>query len=83
MYNLIFMDIGLPGISGIETAIKIRQLSSPQKDIPIIALTAFSDKKIHQACFDAGINIIETKPVKLEKLAKLVHYFLSGTFGYR
>lgn len=76
VYSLIFLDIGLPGINGIETAAKIRQLAAPKKDIPIIALTAFADKKTQLACLDAGINIVETKPIRPEKLSELVAYFL-------
>lgn len=80
-YDLIFMDIGLPGMSGIETATKIRQLASPKKDTPIIALTAFVDKKTQQACLEAGIDSFESKPTTQEKLSELVDYFCSETLA--
>ncbi len=80
-YDLIFMDIGLPGISGIETATKIRQLASPKKDTPIIALTAFVDKKTQLACLEAGIDSFESKPTTPEKLSELVDYFCKETLA--
>lgn len=75
-YKLIFMDIGLPGMSGIEAATEIRRLTSSKKHTPIIALTAFVDQKTKQACLDAGINLVANKPIKQEKLSKLVSCFL-------
>jgi len=74
-YKLIFMDIGLPGMNGIEAATAIRQLSSAKKTTPIVALTSFYDQKIHANCLQAGINTVAYKPIKQEKLSKLVAYY--------
>ena len=76
-YKLIFMDIGLPGMNGIEAATEIRRLKSPKKHTPIIALTSLVDQKTKQACLDAGMNLVENKPIKQEKLSKLVAYYCS------
>jgi CheY-like chemotaxis protein len=74
-YKLIFMDVGLPGMSGIEAAAEIRRLPSEKKHTPIIALTGFADQKTKQACLDAGINLVANKPIKQKKLSKLVSYY--------
>lgn len=72
-YDVILMDINLPGMSGIDAAIQIRRLE--YQNLPIIALTAFSDKKNYQDCINAGINDFVTKPISQEKLKNLMDYY--------
>lgn len=74
-YDVILMDINLPGMSGIDAAIEIRRLE--YQNLPIIALTAFSDKKNYQDCMDAGINDFVTKPISQEKLKNLIDYYIN------
>ncbi len=63
-YDIIFMDIGLPDMSGFEVAKKIRQTKNlPNKHIPIIALTANSDPSYKEKFKSAGIQAIEYKPL--------------------
>ena len=72
---LIFMDIGLPGIDGIAAAIMIRQkeLETSQKRVPIIALTAHSEK---ERCILAGIDDFLQKPALLADLKALLDKWL-------
>jgi CheY-like chemotaxis protein len=74
-YDVILMDIRLPGMNGIDAAIEIRRLE--YQNLPIIALTAFSDKKNYQDCIDAGINDFVTKPISQEKLKNLMDYYVN------
>ena len=62
-------------MSGIDAAIQIRRLE--YQNLPIIALTAFSDKKNYQDCIDAGINAFVTKPISQEKLKNLMDYYIN------
>lgn len=64
---LIFMDIGLPGIDGAHATLLIREkeLREGRKRIPIIALTAHSDK---DACLSAGMDDYLRKPAFLADL---------------
>ncbi len=75
-YDLIYMDIGLPGIDGIETTKRLRKLEAQSNRTPvtIIALSAHIDEQESQKCLDAGMNAIAIKP--LEKKQILQH--LSG-----
>ena len=66
-YDLILMDIGLPGISGIEAAAEIRKMGIAA---PIIALTAHGADE--QKCFDAGMNGLINKPLVADKLEALL-----------
>ncbi|MFZ0219703.1 MAG: response regulator [Candidatus Aquirickettsiella sp.] len=74
-YDVILMDISLPGMSGIDAAIEIRRREN--QNLPIIALTAFSDEKNYQDCKNAGINAFVTKPISQEKLKNLIAYYIN------
>lgn len=56
-FNLILMDIVMPEMNGIETALTIQKMKKEKKiaDIPIIALTSSNDAAIKEACFDVGM----------------------------
>jgi CheY-like chemotaxis protein len=61
-YDLIVMDIMLPGISGIETARQIRLLKDVRvANIPIFALTAVG-KMVREDCLKIGISEVFLKP---------------------
>ena len=57
-YDLILLDLMLPGKSGIEALAEIRAVSS----VPVIALTAVSDKDSTITLLKAGANDYITKP---------------------
>ena len=61
-YDLILMDVGLPGIDGIETTLKIKQSQNPNHKIPVVAITAHTDAATCQQCFDAGMVGFLAKP---------------------
>lgn len=70
-FDLILMDISMPGIDGIETTRLIRE-DEDLKDIPVIMVTGYrSDDYLTQA-FNAGANDYLTRPVKkLEIFARV------------
>ncbi|MDD5616429.1 MAG: response regulator [Candidatus Methanoperedens sp.] len=68
-YDLILMDIALPGIDGIETTKKIR--SMPQyKNVPFIALTAFAMAGDKERLLNAGFNEYVSKPLDVHEFVK-------------
>lgn len=67
-YDLILMDIGLPDMSGIEAAIKIKQ-DALSKHIPIVAVTAYQKNEMLEECQLAGIKAVYNKPLIGEDLA--------------
>lgn len=71
-YDLIFMDMRMPNMDGLEATRKIRQLPNVPKDLPIIALTANAFDDDRNACFDSGMNDFMTKPVSAEELTQMV-----------
>ncbi|MGD2088277.1 MAG: two-component regulator propeller domain-containing protein [Candidatus Aminicenantes bacterium] len=69
-YDLIFMDIHMPQMDGIEATREIRQKGF--SDIPIIAMTAHSMKGDREKFLDCGMNDYIAKPIKRETVFEMV-----------
>jgi len=75
-YDLIFMDIHLPEIDGIAAAREIRRREKENPNARrtfICALTANVMKKTREACFDAGMDDILSKPLRADELASILN----------
>ena len=73
-YNIVLMDIHMPGISGIEATKRIRSFD---KDLTIFALTAVTVEDKMQEFDEAGFNDIISKPFKQEDFEKKLYLTLS------
>jgi len=69
-FDLIFMDIQMPEIDGIEATQTIRQKGFDT--IPIVAMTARAMKGDREMCLEAGMNDYMTKPIKRETVFKMI-----------
>jgi signal transduction histidine kinase/CheY-like chemotaxis protein len=69
-FDVVLMDIHMPGISGIEATQKIRGFN---KGIPIIALTAVTIDENLDEFFRVGFNEIIPKPFKPEEFFEKIH----------
>lgn len=65
LYDIILMDIALPDISGLNVIHCIRNMVSNQQ-VPIIALTAYSDQAYREQSLKAGANAYLMKPLSYE-----------------
>lgn len=78
-FDLILMDIGLPGIDGLEATRQIRQLEKLGKSLNkghcIAALSAHIDEKIKSDCLAIGMNTVFSKPFSTEKYIEIVTQF--------
>ncbi|WP_405200549.1 response regulator [Christiangramia sp. LLG6405-1] len=74
-FDLILMDIHMPGISGIEATIEIRKFNP---DIPIIALTAVTLDDNLDEFYMNGFNDIIPKPYKTEEFFHKINKYLSA-----
>jgi signal transduction histidine kinase len=70
-FDLVFMDVSMPGIDGYETTRRIR-VEDGFSDLPIIALTAHAIAGIRERCLAAGMDDYLTKPFDVEQLEKMV-----------
>ncbi|MYL25092.1 response regulator [Halomonas alkaliantarctica] len=75
-YDLVLMDISLPGMDGYAALKKIRATPT-LASLPVIAVTAHaSDTEIHRGR-EAGFDDYVTKPVKLNLLKQMIHTYLN------
>ncbi|WP_221799069.1 response regulator [Oceanobacter mangrovi] len=76
--DLVFMDIQMPGMTGLEATEAIRQLPGKQS-LPIIALTAHAMADERQYLIKKGMNDYQTKPISLQQLIDTIYQWT----GYR
>ncbi|WJH35582.1 ATP-binding protein [Paenibacillus sp. CC-CFT747] len=62
-YDLIFMDLEMPDMDGLEATRAIRQHYSPGEGPVIVAVTAYARRDDRERCFEAGMMDYISKPV--------------------
>jgi PAS domain S-box-containing protein len=78
-FDLIFLDLQIPGMSGIELTHRIRALQAQYGwRCPIVALTAHAMPMDRARCMDAGMDDYLTKPVDQERLQSLLRLVSSA-----
>ena len=77
-YDLIFMDIHMPGVDGYEATRLIRSLDNPKaKTVPIIAMTANVFKEDVERCLAAGMNGHVGKPLDFSEVTAILVEYLT------
>ena len=73
-YDLIFMDVQMPLVDGLETTRRIRAGDAGEglRDVKIIALTANALSGDEARCLESGMNTYMTKPLKLSTLKQAI-----------
>ena len=79
-YDLILMDIQMPGMDGIRACELIRQLPH-QQQTPVIAVTAHAMAGQKEKLLSAGMNDYLAKPIDEEKLHSLLLRYKPGRIG--
>jgi CheY-like chemotaxis protein len=70
-FDVVLMDLGMPGLDGIEAARRIRALPG-RECLPMIALTGWGQESDRARTRDAGFDWHLVKPVNTTLLSKLV-----------
>ena len=73
--DIILMDIGMPELDGLGAARKIRE-NEALRNVPIIAITAFSTEGFQHAARDAGFDGYLRKPLEFDTLHELMRRLL-------
>lgn len=68
-YDLIFMDLQLPHVNGLEACSEMRKTGV---QAPIVALTANTSLATKRKCFSLGFSLYMTKPISIERLFQLI-----------
>jgi len=85
-FDMVLMDMLMPVMDGIEATHKLRtEWPAPQRDVPVLALTANVNTEDHQRCMEVGINALVLKPFERLKLCALIEeqLLLSPAFMQR
>jgi signal transduction histidine kinase/FixJ family two-component response regulator/HPt (histidine-containing phosphotransfer) domain-containing protein/HAMP domain-containing protein len=74
-YDLVFMDMQMPVLDGLEATRQLRQQSG-LSTLPVIAMTANARKSDHEACLAAGMNDFVSKPFEPQTLYAILQRWL-------
>lgn len=81
-YDLVFLDLKMPGINGVET---LREIRKTAKDVPVYIVTAFHKEffdKLKEAA-EGGIDFeLLSKPIGIEQIALVTRGVLEGPEAY-
>lgn len=75
-YQAILMDIRMPIMTGYEATQEIRKLDHPDKDLPIIAMTADAFADDMRKCLDCGMNAHIAKPIDIDTVKQTLAKFI-------
>jgi two-component system, sensor histidine kinase and response regulator len=74
-YDLVLMDVQMPGVDGLEATRRIRRLPTSRAGVPVIAITANAMAGDEERCREAGMNDYVTKPIdRARLLSKVVEW---------
>lgn len=75
-YDLILLDIHMPVMDGMECSTKVRNLSTENKNIPIIAITGNANNYSMKDFESVGINDFLPKPLNYDNLVEMVRKYV-------
>ncbi|MGE0253007.1 MAG: ATP-binding protein [Alphaproteobacteria bacterium] len=71
-YDIVLMDVNMPGLSGPDTAKHYRFAHVGEPHLPIVALTADATVETRRLCQEAGMDAVLTKPVEAARLIEAI-----------
>ena len=75
--DLIYLDFLMPEIDGLEFMTML-QANESWKDIPIVMLSAISDKEVIKRSMDMGVKEYVTKPINIHRIISLTDEILKN-----
>jgi PAS domain S-box-containing protein len=78
-YDLILMDVQMPGLDGLQATARIREQERGSGDrIPIVAMTAQAAESDRLRCLESGMDAYVTKPVRVPELMQMIESVVLG-----
>jgi CheY-like chemotaxis protein len=78
VFDLLIVDIQMPGISGFEVINRCKSLLSGKSRMPIVVVTGDVTKEVQDECNQLGVDRFLSKPVESERLRGVVYELLAG-----
>ena len=75
-FDLIFMDVQMPDLDGLEVTRRLRARGGWQAEVPVVAMTAGGPGGEQARCLAAGMNGYLTKPLRQETLMEVLRRHL-------
>lgn len=79
-FDLVFMDMMMPGMDGPSAARVIREAEGGRRRVPIIAVTANVERQDERRCVEAGMDAFLTKPFTLDQIRSTVEAYSGSRF---
>lgn len=76
-FDIVLMDVDMPGMDGIEATFTIRMFD---RITPIVAVTAFTDEITRGRCYEAGMDRFLSKPISKEQIISVVSELVPAEF---
>ncbi len=78
-YDVVLMDVQMPGMDGFEATTRLRELEKQSgRRVPIVAMTAHATAGYRQRCLDSGMDDYVAKPVRGKDLEEVLSRVLSA-----
>ncbi|HNR19611.1 MAG TPA: ATP-binding protein [Bacteroidia bacterium] len=71
LFDLVFMDVQMPEMDGLEATESLRKQDSLKQPI-VIAMTAFAMQSDKEKCIEAGMNDYISKPIRIEDIQSII-----------
>lgn len=80
-YDLILMDLRMPGMDGMEAISSLRERADTKARLPVIVLTADAAAGLREKCMAAGADEVLFKPVSMQSLFDAIAVLMVGRDG--
>ncbi len=80
-FDIVFLDINMPRMSGLEVCALWRQIEGPRHHVPILSVTADATDDMGRRSLDAGMDARLTKPIRRAELLQVMAAYCPAQTG--